>query len=108
MGVAARQSLWKESSILPNDYIELQYVNTNGDTTSYNENKVNSAAAINTGFIPTASTVLHTTICPGDNGIGQWETYMGGGTTGDVGGGAGLLRRLEAHNNLCFSVNAWS
>lgn len=105
---SSRFGFWISTSILPSDYIELQYVNTNGDTTSGDAKKVNSAAAINTGFIPTANTVLHMTICPGDNENGYWETYIGGSTTGDAVASSWLLRRGANTKTFAFSVNAWT
>lgn len=94
--------------LLPSQYVELEFVNTNGDTVSGDAKKVNSSAAFNTGFTPTASTVVETIICPGNNGTGAWETFIGGSKSGDTESGSWLLRRVAANAQICFTVNAWT
>ncbi len=108
--IAAHHSMLsaaKSAPLLPDGYVELPFVNTNGDTVSGDAKKVNSAAAFNTGFTPSAATVVETSICPGDNGTGEWETFIGGSDNGDARTGAWLLRRWGHFAQFCFSVNAW-
>lgn len=93
---------------LPSGYDQLGFVNTNGDTVSGDAKKANSSAAFNTDFTPSSSTVVETSICPGYNGTGQWETFLGGSKTGDVQAGSWLLRRLSSLQSFAFSVNAWA
>lgn len=106
--IAAHHSLLQKSALLPAQFVVLPFVNTNGDTVSGDAKKVNSAAAFNTGFTPTASTVVETIICPGNNGTGGWETFIGGSNNGDAQAGAWLLRRAEKEQKFAFSVNAWT
>lgn len=106
--IAGHRSVMAKFGLLPSDYVELPFVNTNGDTVSGDAKKVDSAAAFSTGFTPTANTVVDTELCPGDNGTGEWETYMGGSSNGDAQTGAWLLRRFASGPNIVFIVNSWS
>lgn len=106
--IAGHHSVMAKSGLLPSGYIELPFVNTNGDTFSGDAKKVDSSAAFSTGFTPTANTVVETELCPGNNGTGEWETFMGGSSNGDAGSGAWLLRRYGYNQVFMFTVNAWT
>lgn len=106
--IAGHHIAMAKSGLLPSDYVELPFVNTNGDTVSGDAKKVDSSAAFSTGFTPTANTVVETELCPGDNGTGEWETYMGGSSNGDAQTGAWLLRRFSYPPNIVFTVNSWT
>lgn len=93
---------------LPSGYERVQFVDTNGDLTSGDAKKTNSAAAFNTGVTPNSSTVLRTVVVPGNNGTGEWETFIGGSNNGDAQSGAWLLRRNSKVSSFSFGLGSWS